>query len=72
MREFFETTHGLPFEGVLIEWDDIVRDPDPLDELLDHVASQEINCPCPCGQMTILDCTGECNYVQSLMESSNL
>ncbi len=27
--EFFESTHGLPFTGVLIEWDGIVRDPDP-------------------------------------------
>jgi hypothetical protein len=23
MVEFFETTHGLPFEGVLIQWDEI-------------------------------------------------
>ena len=27
--EFFEDTHGLPFTGVLIEWDGIVRDVDP-------------------------------------------
>ena len=27
--EFFENAHGLPFEGVLIEWDSIVRDVDP-------------------------------------------
>lgn len=27
--EFLENTHGLPFTGVLIEWDGIVRDVDP-------------------------------------------
>lgn len=27
--EFFDKTHGLPFTGVLIEWDDIIKDPDP-------------------------------------------
>lgn len=27
--EFFENSHGLPFEGVVIQWDSIVRDVDP-------------------------------------------
>jgi hypothetical protein len=27
--EFFDEAHGLPFEGVLIEWDSIVRDVEP-------------------------------------------
>jgi hypothetical protein len=27
--EFFDTAHGLPFEGVLIEWDDLQIKPSP-------------------------------------------
>jgi hypothetical protein len=29
MREYFDKNYGLPFTGVLIEWDSIVRDVDP-------------------------------------------
>lgn len=29
LLNFFQHTHGLPFKGVLIEWDGIISDPDP-------------------------------------------
>ena len=60
--DFFERIHGLPFTGVLIEWDDIIRDPDPeLVEALNEWSGLVDN-TCPCGQMGVLDCAGECGY----------
>ncbi len=65
MMEWFADTHGLPFTGVLIEWDDIVRDVDP--ELVKALNewSGLVEDTCPCGQMGKLDCAGECGYEYS-------
>ncbi|MCA6580459.1 MAG: ASCH domain-containing protein [Pseudanabaena sp. M57BS1SP1A06MG] len=56
MRDFFQNTHGLPFEGDLIEWGNITNSPygDNFGKLITDT--------CPCGEMLILDCAGECGY----------
>ena len=56
MRDFFQNTHGLPFEGDLIEWDELRNSPYGSD------FGKPITHTCPCGEVLIIDCWGQCGY----------